>query len=73
MASDQLLPNSSRTTRHQRRGGYARLQKAKLISVGLFAPLAGHRYTTLTFRVFVVSLPRMSITFTTMVYSPASP
>ena len=32
----------------------------------------GHRYFTFTFTVFVVSLPRMSITFTTTVYSPGS-
>ena len=56
---------------HQWRSGHARLQQAELIGVALFA-LAGHRYVTLTFTVLVVSLPRMSMTFTTIVYSPAS-
>lgn len=55
---------------HQRRGGDARLQEGELIAVLL--ALAGHRYVTLAFTVLVVSLPRMSMTFRTIMYSPGS-
>ena len=37
-----------------------------------FVSSAGHRYATFTFTVFVVSLPRMSMTLTTTLYLPAS-
>ena len=40
--------------------------------IGILFALAGHRYVTFTFTVLVVSLPRMSMTLTTIVYSPAS-
>src|SRR5262245_36939929 len=52
-------------------GRDARFQKRQLI--GVLPARAGHCYRTLTFTVFVVSLPRMSMTLTTTVYSPGSP
>src|SRR5262249_814791 len=54
----------------QRRGADARFEERKLIAV-LFAP-SGHTYVTPTFTVLVVSLPRMSMTLTTIAYSPGS-
>src|SRR5262245_22227966 len=56
--------------RHERRSRDARFKEPKLIAVVLTAP-SDHRYVTFSLTVFVVSLPRMSMTFTTTMYSPA--
>ena len=56
---------------HAGRGGDARLQQARAGRRSVLR-LRGHRYVTLTFTVLVVSLPRMSITLTTIAYSPGS-